>query len=68
MGLKVQLISEIIKVQSHSIVSTDFSGPKATIEILFKGKTIIVCEIEKTAYKKRSSIRLFSKFDHLNSI
>jgi len=35
----------------HPIAGTEFSGPKAAIEGLFMGKTNIICEIEKTAFK-----------------
>jgi prephenate dehydrogenase len=38
---------------THPIAGTEFSGPKAAVTNLFEGKTIIVCEIEKTAYKKQ---------------
>jgi len=36
---------------THPIAGTEFSGPKAAIESLFQKKTIIICEIEKTAFK-----------------
>lgn len=36
---------------THPIAGTEFSGPKAAIEGLFKKKTNIICEIEKTAFK-----------------
>ncbi len=35
----------------HPIAGTEFSGPSAAIEGLFDGKTNIICEIEKTAFK-----------------
>ena len=35
----------------HPIAGTEHSGPKAAIEGLFKGKTNIVCEVEKTTFK-----------------
>ncbi|MBT8184677.1 MAG: prephenate dehydrogenase [Eudoraea sp.] len=35
----------------HPIAGTEFSGPSAAIEGLFKGKTNIICEVEKTAFK-----------------
>lgn len=38
---------------THPIAGTEFSGPKAAVENLFDGKTMIICEIEKTAYKKQ---------------
>ncbi|MGY0393415.1 prephenate dehydrogenase [Bizionia sp. KMM 8389] len=36
---------------THPIAGTEFSGPKAAIQGLFKGKTNIICEVEKTAFK-----------------
>jgi len=35
----------------HPISGTEFSGPKAAIHGLFEGKTNIICEVEKTAFK-----------------
>ncbi|WP_335964592.1 prephenate dehydrogenase [Galbibacter sp. PAP.153] len=36
---------------AHPIAGTEFSGPKAAIRGLYTGKTNIVCEVEKTAFK-----------------
>ena len=36
---------------SHPISGTEFSGPKAAIHDLYRGKTNIICEVEKTAFK-----------------
>lgn len=36
---------------AHPIAGTEFSGPKAAIKGLFKGKTNIICEVENTAFK-----------------
>ena len=36
---------------AHPISGTEFSGPDAAIHGLFKNKTNIICEIEKTAFK-----------------
>jgi len=33
---------------AHPIAGTEFSGPSAAIENLFKNKTMILCEVEKT--------------------
>lgn len=49
---------------THPIAGTEFSGPKAALTNLFEGKTIIVCEIEKTAYKKQ--VVAFNLFRNLN--
>jgi len=35
----------------HPIAGTEFSGPEAAIENLYNGKTNIICEVEKTAFK-----------------
>ena len=35
----------------HPIAGTEYSGPSAAIEGLFQGKTNIICEVEKTAFK-----------------
>lgn len=45
---------------AHPIAGTEFSGPKAAIKGLFKGKTNIICEIEKTAFKlQERALELF---------
>lgn len=35
----------------HPIAGTEFSGPSAAFNGLYVGKTMIICEIEKTAFK-----------------
>lgn len=35
----------------HPIAGTEFSGPSAALEGLYEGKTNIICEVEKTAFK-----------------
>ena len=35
----------------HPIAGTEFSGPKAAIAHLYRNKTNIICEVEKTAFK-----------------
>jgi prephenate dehydrogenase len=35
----------------HPIAGTEFSGPAAALDGLYKGKTNIICEVEKTAFK-----------------
>ena len=45
---------------SHPIAGTEFSGPSAAIPNLFKGKTNIICEVEKTAFKlQEKALKLF---------
>jgi len=36
---------------AHPIAGTEFSGPQAAILDLYRGKTNIICEVEKTAFK-----------------
>lgn len=36
---------------AHPIAGTEYSGPQAAIKGLYDGKTNIVCEVEKTAFK-----------------
>jgi prephenate dehydrogenase len=38
-------------IATHPIAGTEFSGPSAAIRGLFKGKTNIICEVEKTTFK-----------------
>ncbi|MAZ27496.1 MAG: prephenate dehydrogenase [Cytophagaceae bacterium] len=46
---------------SHPIAGTEFSGPSAAIEKLYDGKTMIICEVEKTAFKlQERALQLFS--------
>ncbi len=44
----------------HPIAGTEFSGPKAAIHGLFKNKTNIICEVEKTTFKlQEKALKLF---------
>ena len=44
----------------HPIAGTEFSGPSAAIEGLYKEKTNIICEVEKTAFKlQERALELF---------
>ncbi len=44
----------------HPIAGTEFSGPSAAIEGLYTGKTNIICEVEKTAFKlQERALELF---------
>jgi len=46
---------------THPIAGTEFSGPKAAHVGLFKGKTNIICEIDKTAFPiQEMALKLFS--------
>ena len=46
---------------THPIAGTEFSGPKAAIHQLYKNKTSIICEVEKTTYKlQEKALKLFS--------
>ncbi|TDU43887.1 prephenate dehydrogenase [Gelidibacter sediminis] len=45
---------------THPIAGTEFSGPKAAILGLYKNKTNIICEVEKTAFKlQEKALQLF---------
>ena len=47
---------------THPIAGTEFSGPKAAHEGLFKQKTNIICEVEKTAFKlQEKALEIFAK-------
>lgn len=47
---------------SHPISGTEFSGPSAAINGLFEGKTNIICEVEKTAFKlQEKALDLFQQ-------
>lgn len=47
---------------THPIAGTEFSGPSAAIKGLFKGKTNIIFEVEKTAFKlQEKALEIFSK-------
>lgn len=46
---------------THPIAGTEFTGPKAALKGLFKNKTNIICEIEKTAFKlQEKALKLFA--------
>jgi len=46
---------------AHPIAGTEYSGPKAAIKGLFKNKTNIICEVEKTAFNlQEKALKLFS--------
>ncbi len=45
---------------AHPIAGTEYSGPDAAISGLFEGKTNIICEVEKTAFKlQEKALKLF---------
>ena len=47
---------------AHPIAGTEFSGPKAALQGLYKDKTNIICEVEKTAFKlQEKALEIFSK-------
>ncbi len=46
---------------THPIAGTEFTGPKAALKGLFKNKTNIICEVEKTAFKlQEKALKLFA--------
>ena len=47
-------------IATHPIAGTEFSGPSAAIAGLFQGKTNIICEVERTAFKlQEKALELF---------
>lgn len=69
-GSTKQQICEVVKNHSkrrnflaaHPIAGTEFSGPNAAVKGLFKNKTNIICEVEKTAFKlQEKALQIFSK-------
>ncbi|RDY58857.1 prephenate dehydrogenase [Flagellimonas nanhaiensis] len=46
----------------HPIAGTEHSGPSAAINGLYEGKTNIICEVEKTAFKlQEKGLEIFQK-------
>jgi len=46
---------------THPIAGTEFSGPKAAMPKLYENKTLIISEVEKTAFKlQERALKLFS--------
>lgn len=69
-GSTKSLICETVKdhpkrrnfLATHPIAGTEFSGPTAAHEKLFRNKTNIICEVEKTAFKLQEiALKIFSK-------
>lgn len=47
---------------THPIAGTEFSGPKAALKGLYRNKTNIICEVEKTAFKlQERALEIFQK-------
>jgi prephenate dehydrogenase len=47
---------------AHPIAGTEFSGPEAAIPNLYRNKTNIICEVEKTAFKlQERALNIFQK-------
>lgn len=47
---------------AHPIAGTEFSGPEAAIANLYRKKTNIICEVEKTAFKlQERALDIFQK-------
>ncbi|KAA1244837.1 prephenate dehydrogenase [Aquimarina sp. RZ0] len=47
---------------AHPIAGTEFSGPQAAIANLYRGKTNIICEVEKTAFKlQERAMEIFTR-------
>jgi prephenate dehydrogenase len=49
---------------THPIAGTEFSGPQAAINNLFKNKTNIICEVEKTSFKlQEKAMKIFADLE-----
>lgn len=47
---------------AHPIAGTEYSGPEAAVLNLYRNKTNIICEVEKTAFKlQEKALELFQK-------
>lgn len=47
---------------AHPIAGTEFSGPEAAVLNLYRNKTNIICEVEKTAFKlQEKALEIFQK-------
>lgn len=47
---------------AHPIAGTEFSGPKSALKGLYREKTNIICEVEKTAFKlQEKALEIFIK-------
>ncbi len=47
---------------AHPIAGTEFSGPGAAVKNLYRNKTNIICEVEKTAFKlQEKALEIFQK-------
>lgn len=47
---------------AHPIAGTEFSGPEAAIPDLYRNKTNIICEVEKTAFKlQERALEIFQR-------
>ncbi|HSP40612.1 MAG TPA: prephenate dehydrogenase [Gillisia sp.] len=47
---------------AHPIAGTEYSGPQAAIPDLYRNKTMIICEVEKTAFKlQEKALEIFQK-------
>ena len=47
---------------AHPIAGTEYSGPEAAVQDLYQNKTMIICEVEKTAFKlQERALDIFQK-------
>ncbi|HSJ11687.1 MAG TPA: prephenate dehydrogenase [Gillisia sp.] len=47
---------------THPIAGTEYSGPEAAVQNLYQNKTMIICEVEKTAFKlQERALEIFQK-------
>lgn len=68
-GSTKEPICEVVKdhpkrrnfMAAHPIAGTEYSGPSAAHAGLFRGKTNIICEVEKTAFKlQERALKIFA--------
>ncbi len=68
-GSTKEQVCEVVKehpkrrnfLATHPIAGTEFSGPSAALNNLYRGKTNIICEVEKTAFKlQEKALEIFS--------
>jgi prephenate dehydrogenase len=49
-------------LSAHPIAGTEFSGPSAAVEHLYRGKTNIICEVEETTFRlQEKAMAVFAK-------
>ena len=48
-------------VAAHPMAGTEYSGPKAAFSTLYRGKIVVLCNVEESGdYQKETAVRLFT--------